>query len=349
MNEPTIKRGSKEADWVNYAKQLLDQYWITPGSMALPMDQDGVFDETMEDLVESFQERKGLSRDGKIGRDTWAALTGNANAAAQTDDQPTAEEQAADRMAQNPHDPSMTDDNRHRVVDGVTVLDMSEEEIVVTVSPDATGKPRPVPVDRNGVEADMIMWARLNVQQQVPWFHQAVNEFANSATESIAQWAAQMRQFEEDARVELPWSMIVDGLDSALGLAFSGPGGVTGWVYGKLKSAVLSELVDELATKSMVPGLEQGLLAGVAALKAKVDDSFEQVIEDFEAEGAQHIKEQMREYTELSNDSDWIAEMVDWFGFPRKPVGEIKGPIKEWLDHQLGEMLRAASDQVLNA
>ena len=48
MNEPTIKRGSKQADWVNYAKQLLDQYWIEPGSMALPMDQDGVFDETMQ-------------------------------------------------------------------------------------------------------------------------------------------------------------------------------------------------------------------------------------------------------------------------------------------------------------
>jgi hypothetical protein len=57
----------------------------------------------------------------------------------------------------------------------------------------------------------------------------------------------------------------------------------------------------------------------------------------------------MREYTDLSNDSDWIDEMVAWFGFPRKSVDEIKGPIKEWLDHQLGEMLRAASDQVLNA
>lgn len=340
MNEPTIKRGSKQADWVNYAKQLLDQYWITPGSMTLPMDQDGVFDETMEDLVKSFQEREGLSVDGKIGRDTWAALTGKANAAAQTDDQPTAEDQAADRMAQNPHDPSKTDDNRYRVVDGVKVLDMSEEEIVVT--------PGTV-VDWNEVVTDMITRARLNVQQQVPWFHQAVNEFATSATTSIGQWAAQMRQFEEDTRIELPWSMIVDGLDSVLGLVFSGPGGMAGWVYGKLKSAVLTELVDELATKSMVPGLEQGLLAGVAALKAKVDDSFEQVIHDFEEEGAQHIKEQMREYTQLSNDTDWIDEMVAWFGFPRKSVDEIKTPIQEWLDHQLGEMLRAASDQVLNA
>lgn len=340
MNEPTIKLGSTEADWVNYAKRLLDQYWITPGSMALPMDQDGVFDATMEDLVKSFQEHKGLSRDGKIGRDTWAALTGNANAAAQTDDQPTAEDQAADRMAQNPHDPSMTDDNRYRVADGVKVLDMSEEEIVVT--PGAV-------VDWNEVVTDMITRARQNVQQQVPWFHQAVSEFAASSTASIGQWAAQMRQFEEDARVELPWSMIVDGLDSALGLAFSGPGGMAGWVYGKLKSAVLAELVDELATKSMVPGLEQGLLAGVAALKAKVDDNFEQVVHDFEAEGAQHIKEQMREYTQLSNDSDWIDEMVAWFGFPRKSVDEIKTPIKEWLDHQLDEMLRAAGDQVLNA
>jgi len=340
MNEPTIKRGSKQADWVNYAKQLLDQYWITPGSMALPMDQDGVFDETMEDLVKSFQEREGLSVDGKIGKDTWAALTGKANAAAQADYQPTAEDQAADWMAQNPHDPSRTDDNRYRVVDGVKVLDMSEEEIVVT--PGAV-------VDWNEVVTDMITRARLNVQQQVPWFHQAVSEFAASATASIGQWAAQMRQFEEDARVELPWSLIVDGLDSALGLAFSGPGGMAGWVYGKLKSAVLAELVDELATKSMVPGLEQGLLAGVAALKAKVDDSFEQVVQDFEEEGAQHIKEQMREHTQLSNDSDWIDEMVAWFGFPRKSVDEIKTPIQEWLDHQLGEMLRAASDQVLNA
>jgi len=340
MNEPTIKRGAKQADWVNYAKQLLDQYWITPGSMALPMDQDGVFDETMEDLVKSFQERKGLSRDGKIGRDTWAALTGNANAAAQTDDQPTAEEQAADRTAQNQHDPSMTDDHRYRVVDGVPVLDMSEEEIVVTPG---------VVVDWNEVVTDMITRARLNVQKQVPWFHQAVNEFAASSTVSIGQWAAQMRQFEENARVELPWSMIVDGLDSALGLAFSGPGGMAGWIYGKLKSAVLAELVDELATKSMVPGLEQGLLAGVAALKDKVDDSFEQVIQDFESEGDHHIMEQMREQTQLSNDSGWIDEMVAWFGFPQKSVDEIKGPIKEWLDHQLSEMLRAASDQVLNA
>lgn len=347
MNEPTIKRGSKQADWVNYAKRLLDQYWITPGSMALPMDQDGVFDETMEDLVKSFQEREGLSRDGKIGRDTWAALTGKANAAAQTDDQPTAEEQAADRMAQISHDPSMTDDNRYRVVDGVKVLDMSEEEIVVTLGKDG----KPVDVDWNGVVTDMITRARQNVQEQVPWFHQAVSEFAASSTVSIGQWAAQMRQFEEDARVELPWSMIVDGLDSALGLAFSGPGGMAGWVYGKLKSAVLSDLADELATKSMVPGLEQGLLAGVAALKAKVDGSFKQVIDDFKAEGAQHIEERMREYlnTPLSNDSGWIDEMVAWFGFPEKSVDEIKMPIKEWLDHQLGEMLRAASDQVLNA
>src|SRR5262245_52586531 len=236
MNEPTLKRGSTEADWVNYAKRLLDQYWITPGSMTLPLDQDGVFDETMEDLVKSFQERMGLSVDGKIGRDTWAALTGKANAAAQTDYKPTAEEQAADRMAQTPHNPSMTDDNRYRVVDGVKVLDMSEEEIVVT--PGAV-------VDWNGVVTDMITRARQNVHQQVPWFHQAVNEFATSSTASIEQWAAQMRQFEEDSRVELPWSLIVDGLDTALGLAFSGPGGVAGWVYGKLKSAVIDELVDE--------------------------------------------------------------------------------------------------------
>lgn len=341
MNEPTIKRGSTQADWVNYAKRLLDQYWITPGSMTLPMDQDGVFDEAMEHLVNSFQEREGLGRDGKIGPNTWAALTRKANAAAQaaaqTAAQPTAEDQAADWMAQHPHDPSKTDDNRYRVVDGVKVLDMSEEEIVVT--PGAV-------VDWNGVVTDMITRARLNVQQQVPWFHQAVSEFAVSSTASIGQWAAQMRQFEEDARVELPWSMIVDGLDSALGLAFSGPGGIAGWVYGKLKSAVLTELVDELATKSMVPGLEQGLLAGVAALKAKVDDSFEQVIQDFEAEGAQHIKEQMREYTQLSNDTEWIDEMVAWFGFPRKSVDEIKMPIQQWLDHQLAEMLRTASDQV---
>jgi hypothetical protein len=94
---------------------------------------------------------------------------------------------------------------------------------------------------------------------------------------------------------------------------------------------------------------EQAVLTGVAALKDKVDDTFEEVINDFEAEGAEHIKEQMRDYTQLSNDTDWIDEMVDWFGFPRKSVDEIKRPIEEWLEHQLGEMLRAASDQVLNA
>lgn len=339
MNEPTIKRGSKEADWVNYAKRLLDQYWIEPGSMALPMDQDGVFDETMENLVKSFQEAKGLSRDGKIGRDTWAALKGE-TAAAQTKYQPSAEDQVADRMAENPHDPSMTDDNRHRVRDGVTVLDMKPEEVVVT--PGAV-------VDWNGVVTDMITRARQNVHDQVPWFHQAVTEFAASSTASINEWAAAMRPVE-DAGVDLPWSLIVDGLDTALGLAFSGPGGVAGWVYGKLKGAVLGELVEELTRKSsMVTGLEQGLLAGVAALKEKVDAEFEQVVEDFEADGAQHIKEQMREYTELSNDSDWIDEMVAWFGFPRKSIDEIRGPIKQWLDHQLDELLKAASSKVLNA
>lgn len=342
MSEPTLKRGSSQKDWVNYAKQLLDRFFVRPGSMTLPMDQNGVFDQEMENNVRRFQEAKGLGVDGKIGPNTWTALKAAAEAAT-SQWTPSEEDRVADEMANHPHDPSRTDDHKYHVRQGkdgpVKVYDMNGTDIVAT--PGATA-------DWNDVVTHMITRARQNVHDQVPWVHQAVDQFSDTATASIHQWAAGMERLEALSHADLPWDLLVKGLDTALGLVFTAPSGVAGWVYGKLKSAVLDGLVAELTAKStVVAGLEAQLLAGVAELRQKVQSNFERVIADFETEGPPYIREQMRSETHVTYDSDWIDEMVAWFGFPRKSTAEIKTPIQQWLDHQLGELLRAASDQVL--
>lgn len=346
MSEPTLKRGSGQHDWINYAKKLLDQHFIRPGSMQLPMDQNGVFDEELERMVTLFQEQQGLGVDGKIGPNTWTALKRAAEAAT-SNWEPSVEDQRAERradeMANHPHDPTKTDGERYHVrqsEDGpVKVYDMAAEEIDVT--PGAV-------TDWNDVVTHMITRARQNVHDQVPWVHQAVAHFSETATSSIQQWAAQMERLEALSHANLPWDLLVDGLDTALGMVFTGPSGLAGWAYGKLKSAVIDGLVSELTAKSsVVSGLEAQLLAGVHELRHKVDSTFEHVIAEFETDGPTIIKEQMREHTQVSNNSDWIDEMVAWFGFPRKSTTEIKAPIQQWLDHQLTELLRAASDQVL--
>ena len=70
MSEPLLVHGST-GDYVVYCQQLLDFNGVSPGAA------DGTFGRHTEEAVRSFQAaHPPLAVDGKVGRQTWAALKG---------------------------------------------------------------------------------------------------------------------------------------------------------------------------------------------------------------------------------------------------------------------------------
>ena len=65
---PILKRGSRGA-YVTYLQKKLESFLIPVGAT------DGVFGSRTENAVRSFQQQKGLTVDGVVGANTWAALT----------------------------------------------------------------------------------------------------------------------------------------------------------------------------------------------------------------------------------------------------------------------------------
>jgi peptidoglycan hydrolase-like protein with peptidoglycan-binding domain len=79
MDEPELEKG-QSSEWAQYLQQLLQQagYWSG--------DADGEFGDALEEAVKEFQAAYGLTADGVVRADTWAALTGGGAQASQSQD-----------------------------------------------------------------------------------------------------------------------------------------------------------------------------------------------------------------------------------------------------------------------
>lgn len=70
MSDNPVLQPGDEGEWVTYLQQMLEQAGYSPGAV------DGSFGSTTEDAVRACQEANGLTVDGIVGAQTWAALTG---------------------------------------------------------------------------------------------------------------------------------------------------------------------------------------------------------------------------------------------------------------------------------
>ncbi|HUP72448.1 MAG TPA: peptidoglycan-binding domain-containing protein [Acidimicrobiales bacterium] len=346
MAEPTLKRGRQNPrDWVEYAQKMLNH--ALAGGMHIDIPENGVFDEEMEREVMAFQSRYGLNDDGEIGPQTWAALHAAADARAAAVAEPDSDVGVASRYPQREVEQEIAPGRRpddeifhtHQDQHGNTVRDYDMDAETITVTPGAL-------VDWNAVVATLIGRAENNTGEQIPYVLVAIDEFQQSSHAKIAKFVHDAQIFEE-ARVAFPWGLLVDALDSGLSAVFKleGPGG---WIFDKVTGAFTSQLVGELeAHASQVPGLQAQLDAGVAALSARVRRESTAAVDAVKAEIRPYIQQQMREYTQVTNDPEWIAEMVAWLGFPPRSQANVTQPILSWLNHQFDTMLRDASEQLV--
>jgi hypothetical protein len=315
--------------------------------MHIDIPENGVFDEEMEREVMAFQSRHGLNNDGEIGPKTWAAFHAAVDARAAAVAEPDSDGGAASRHPQREVEQQTPrghpDDeiyHTHQDQHGNTVRDYDMDAEKITVTPGAH-------VDWNAVVATLIGRAENNTGEQIPYVLVAIDEFRQSSHGKIAQFVHDAQIFEQESRVAFPWGLLVDALDSGLSTVFKleGPGG---WIYDKVKGAFTSQLVGELeAHASQVPGLQAQLDAGVAALSARARRDSTAAVDAVKAQIRPYIEEQMREYTQVTNDPEWIAEMVAWLGFPPRSEANVTQPILSWLNHQFDAMLRDASEQLV--
>jgi Putative peptidoglycan binding domain len=343
--EPTLKRGRHNPhEWVVYAQTMLNQ--ALAGGMHIDIPENGTFDEAMEQEFIAFQSRHGIGNDGEIGPNTWAALH-SAIAAKQRQAQGAQAEQddqlsTPAREVHNP--PGQRDDNTfHERTDmhGNTVRVYDVDPDSVTVTPGAT-------TDWNTAVSLMIEHADKNTGEQIPYVLSAILEFQTSSHDQIAGFVASAQHFEQETHVEFPWGLLVDGLDHALGIVFTVEGVWAGWVYEKVKGAFTNALTAELEHHaSQVAGLQAKLEAGVTALVDRANRETRQTVDEVKAGIKDYIKDQMQNYQQVTNDADWIAEMVTYFGFPASSEASVTQPILHSLNAQFGAMLRQAEDELV--
>ncbi len=346
--EPTLKRGhSNPHEWVVYAQQMLNH--ALAGGMHLDVPENGVFDETFEQEVIAFQSQHGLDHDGEIGPNTWAALHSAEEAQHRTSAAAAAEED--DQLQSPPREvhsaPGHKDDNIfHQRTDQhgntVRVYDMDEEKI--------SADPK-----WNQAVSAMIMLAEKNTEMQIPYVLVAVQEFQTSSRARIDQFAQAAHQFLEQSHIQFPWGLLVDGLEYGLSIAFEIPDHTLvekwgNWIYEKVKGAFTSQLKSELEARAdPVPNLEKRLEAGVAALTQHVTQATTRAVDDVKAALRDYIYDTMWENQQVSDDPEWIGEMVAWFGFPTRTTENVTQPILYYLDQQLDAMIQQAQQEVLAA
>jgi hypothetical protein len=228
----------------------------------------------------------------------------------------------------------------HQDEHGNPVRDYDMEAETITVTPG-------VHADWNTVVAAMIGRAENNTGEQIPYVLVAIDEFRESSHGKIAQFVHDAEIFEQKSHVAFPWGLLVDALDSGLSAVFAleGP---AGWIFDKVKGAFTSQLVAELeAHASQVAGLQAQLEAGVEALSARARRDSTAAVDAVKADIRPFIEKQMRAYDKVTNDPEWIAEMVAWLGFPPRTQANVTQPILSWLNHQFDAMLHDASEQLV--
>jgi hypothetical protein len=345
--DPTLKRGHNNPhDWVVYAQKTLN--YALAGGMHVDVPENGVFDQAFEQEVVAFQSQHGLGHDGEIGAHTWAALHKVVEAKQQASAASAAEQD--DQLQSPPHEvhsaPGHKDDEKFRQRtdshgNTVRVYDVDAEEI--------TGDPKH-PASWNGVVESMIGMAEMNSETQIRFVRDAVDEFQGSSSARIDEFAQTAERFREESHVHFPWGLLVDGLEYGLKNVFEIPAEAGKWIFEKVMDAFTSQLKSELeAQADPVADLKNRLVVGVATLTEHVKKQHTRAIDDVKAAIPDYIKEAMREYQQVSNDPDWISEMVAWFGFPAPTQETVTQPILHYLNQQFDAMIQKAQEELLHS
>lgn len=345
--EPTLRRGhSNPHDWVVYAQRMIN-YALASG-MHLDVPENGIFDEAFEQEVIAFQSRHGLGPDGEIGPGTWAALHQSAQVRQQASAAAAAEED--DQLTTPPREvhsaPGHKDDNifRERTDahgNTVRVYDMDEQNI------------RSDHTTWNEAVTAMSTLAEKNIEMQIPWVNDALQEFQESSGRQIKAFAQEAHQFLEESHVQIPWGLLVDALEKGLSIVFEMPDDTIAekwgnWIIGKVKDALTSQLKSELEARAdPVANLQERLETGVAALIHHVRQQTRQAVGDVQAVLLDYIEDRMSGYQQVSGDPEWIREMVAWFGFPTRTAENVTQPILHYLNHEFGAMIQQAQQEVL--
>jgi hypothetical protein len=347
--EPMLKRGHNDPhDWVVYAQKTLN--YALAGGMHVDVPENGVFDQGFEQEVIAFQSQHGLGRDGVIGPHTWAALDkavkakqrAPAGSAAEQDDQlqsPPREVHSAPGHKDDEKFRQRTDSHGNTV----RVYDVDAEEITGSRHPRASW---------DGVVSSMISMAETNSETQIRFVRDAVDEFQGSSRARIGEFAQAAERFREESHVHFPWGLLVDGLESGLKSVFEIPAEIGGWIFERVRDAFTSQLKSELeAQADPVPDLANRLEVGVAALAEHVKKQHTRAVDDVKAAIPDYIKDAMREYQQepVSDNHDWISEMVAWFGFPAPAQETVTQPILYYLNQQFDAMIQQAQEELLHS
>jgi Putative peptidoglycan binding domain len=357
--EPTLKRGHNNPhDWVEYAQKTLN--YALAGGIHLDVPENGVFDETFEQEVIAFQSQHGLGRDGVIGPNTWAALHKSAEAKHQASaaQEAASAAQEDDQLQSPPREvhsaPGHEDDNAfHQRTDKhgntVRVYDMDAQ----TITADA----HLTTADHSWNEAvnSMIILAKNNAEMQITYVLVAVQEFQTSSRARIDEFAQSAERFLEESHVQFPWGLLVDALEFGLSTVFEIPTKTIvekwgNWIYEKVKGALTSQLKSDLEARAdPVANLKNRLEAGVAALTQHVEHQTAVAVGAVVGELPDYIKDVMSEYKQVSDQYDWIKEMVAWFGFPTRTTENVTQPILQNLNEQFDAMIQQAEEEVLRS
>jgi Putative peptidoglycan binding domain len=346
-DEPLLMRGhSNPHKWVVYAQQLLNH--ARAGGMHLDVPENGVFDHAFEQEVAAFQSLNGLTQDGKVGPKTWAALHKAVDAGQQAASK--AAEEADDQVRSAPREvhsaPGHKDDETYRVRkdangDTVRVYDMDEQ----VISADH---------EWNKAVAAMTTMAQGNIEAQITYVLVAVEEFQASSRSQIEGFAQRAHRFLDESQVHFPWGLLVDGLEHGLSLAFevSGAAAAAGsagmWVFDKVKGALVGQLKSELETRAdPVPNLQKRLEDGVVALVDHVVQQTALVVNDMKPVIPDYIETAMADYRQVSDDHQWISEMVAYFGFPASTTQTVTLPIRQQLQEQFNALIQQVEQELL--
>ncbi|HVU93396.1 MAG TPA: hypothetical protein VHC23_14255 [Jatrophihabitans sp.] len=227
-------------------------------------------------------------------------------------------------------DPNDNTFHEYRDENGNVVREYAMDAETITATPGAH-------VDWNTVVTAMVEKAEQRVGQQLPYTLSAVHQFNAHARQQIAQF---VHDHTPDASIG--WGPLVEGLVSGISLVF-------------LPELEAAKYVFETAAKVFSEGLEVNLEyaanqcneakakleAGVDQLSVEVDARQRQAVDLLMPQLSPLIQQAMEEYRHqpLTMDTEWIEEMVTWFGFPRRDSATVTEPIVYELSQRFDQIL----------